>query len=328
VKLSTIGRKPSALPPDAHVVLAVVRNEMLRLPYLLDWYRRLGFDQFIFVDNNSKDGTGEYLAGQPNSFVFFTKESFGQSGGGAGLGWKNFLLDQFCPGRWVIVADADELLVWPGSENETIRDLTGRFDAEGAECLMAMLLDMYSEKPFGRIGYTTGAPFLDFCPWFDPGPYKNIRVKRFPFREYYGGVRARLFQSLPFVAFHPPTVSKVPLLKWRQGQRFTRAQHSLKEPMKLAPMRAALLHFKMFDDLPEKCRVEPARGQYFAHGREYLALAMAIERAPNHSFFDPEISRRYRDTKQLVQARVMHPRRPYKGYGLPATAAARQPEDV
>ena len=76
---------------DAHVVLAVVRNEMLRLPYLLSHYRRLGFDHFIFVDNDSTDGTGEYLAGQPDCFVYFTKESFGKSGGGAGLGWASGL---------------------------------------------------------------------------------------------------------------------------------------------------------------------------------------------------------------------------------------------
>src|SRR5688500_10924282 len=121
MKLTNIGRKLSELPADAHVVLAVVRNEMLRLPYLLTHYRRLGFDHFIFVDNDSTDGTGEYLAAQPDCFVYFTKESFGESGGGAGLGWKNLLLEQFCPGRWVLVADADELLVWPGSEHENIR---------------------------------------------------------------------------------------------------------------------------------------------------------------------------------------------------------------
>jgi hypothetical protein len=42
----------------------------------------------------------------------------------------------------------------------------------------------------------------------------------------------------------------------------------LKKPTTLVSMRAKLLHFKMFDDLPEKCRIEPVRGEYFAHGQE------------------------------------------------------------
>jgi hypothetical protein len=326
MKLTNIGRKLSELPKGAHVVLAVVRNEMLRLPYLLSHYRRLGFDHFIFVDNDSTDGTGEYLAAQPDSLVYFTKESFGASGGGAGLGWKNLLLDQFCTGRWVLVADADELLVWPGSEQESIRSLTARFDDSGADSLMTVLLDMYSDKPFGQIGYVAGEPFTDYCPFFDWGPYKVFHTRRFPFREFYGGVRARIFKSLPFISFHPPTVSKVPLVKWSRGQRFTRAQHSLKKPMKLGPMRAALLHFKMFDDLPEKCRIEPVRGQYFAHGREYLAMAMAIESSKNRSFYHPDHSRRYVDTKQLVALRVMNEKRPYRGYGRKQPAA--ESEDV
>jgi hypothetical protein len=326
MKLTNVGRKLTELPREARVVLAVVRNEMLRLPYLLTYYRKLGFDHFIFVDNDSKDGTGKYLAAQPDTTVYFTNESFGASGGGAGLGWKNLLLDQFCSGRWVLVADADELLVWPGSETETIQDLTARFDAQGVDSLVTVLVDMYSDKPFGRIGYVAGKPFMDYCPFFDWGPYKVFRTPRFPYCEFYGGVRARVFKGLEFVAFHPPTVSKVPLVKWKKGQRFTRAQHSMKRPMKLAPMRAGLLHFKMFDDLPEKCRIEPVRGQYHAHGREYLAMAMAIAKAPNHAFYDPEHSRRYSGTDQLVQLKVMSDKRPYRGYRR--ALAAHQTEDA
>ena len=52
-------------------------------------------------------------------------------------------------------------------------------------------------------------------------------------------------------------------------------------------------------DLPMKCANESARREYFAQGREYRMLDEAIRNSPNKSFFDPELSVRYRDTEQL-----------------------------
>ena len=46
-----------------------VRNEIVRLPYFLDYYRRLGAGHFLVVDNGSDDGTHEYLADQPDVSV-------------------------------------------------------------------------------------------------------------------------------------------------------------------------------------------------------------------------------------------------------------------
>lgn len=289
--------RPVSISPQSHVVLCVVRNESLRLPYLLTYYRKLGFDRFIFVDNGSTDGTTDFLLAQPETAVFYTEEHFGAPPG-AGLLWKNAILDCFCDGRWVLVADADELLVWHGSEGESVQTLTGKFGVAGAELLFTLMLDMYSDKPFGEIGYKPGMAFADCAPFFDRGPYLLLSAVPFPFRQIDGGVRARLYRNhnVPTAA---PVMSKVPLLKWRAGQRFIISQHALLKPVPLAPMQGALLHFKMFDDLPAKCEVEIQRGEYYAHGREYRELGGFIRNAPGRTFFDPAISVRYRNTEQL-----------------------------
>lgn len=289
--------RPITISRQSHILLCVVRNESLRLPYLLSYYRKLGFDQFLFVDNGSTDGTTDFLLAQPDTAVLYTEDHFG-AGPGAGLVWKNTILDRFCEGRWVLVADADELLVWPGSESESIQSLTGKFDRAGAEVLFTVMLDMYSERPFGQIGYRPGLPFTDCAPWFDRGPYTLLSASPFPFRQIDGGVRARLYRTHR-VGTAAPVVSKVPLVKWRAGQRFIIAQHAMMDPMPLAPMIGALLHFKMFDDLPAKCDMEVQRGEYFAQGREYRALGMFIRNAPTKSFYDPAISVRYQNTEQL-----------------------------
>ena len=297
--------RPIEITPQSHIVLCVARNESLRLPYLLMHYRKLGFDRFIFVDNGSTDGTTEFLLQQSDCSVLYTEDHFG-AGPGAGLVWKNSILDRFCDGRWVLVADADELLVWPGSESEPIQSLTGKFDRAGSEVLFTVMLDMYSEKPFGQIGYRPGLPFTDYAPWFDRGPYTLLSAAPFPFRQIDGGVRARLYRAHGLTSA-PPVMSKVPLVKWRGGQRFIIAQHALLNPAPLAPMQAALLHFKMFDDLPLKCDIEVQRGEYWAQAREYRTLGSFIQSTPTRSFFDPLVSVRYQNTEQLRSMGLITP---------------------
>jgi len=292
------------------MLVSVVRNEAVRLPYFVAYYRRLGFEQMLFIDNGSSDGTREFLLAQPDTFVFETGDSFAASKWG--MAWVHALLDRFGEDRWVLVADADEILVWPGSEHETIADLVFRLDAAGSDALFTLMLDMYSDRPFGSIGYVPGTPFTSACPLFDSGPYKMYEAKAFPFRQIYGGVRARLFREAG-ANFTPPTVSKVPLLRWRKGQRFILVAHALDQPMRLAPMRGALLHFKMFDDLAEKCRVEAERKQHFEEGREYRALGSALQRSKDGTFVDPVRSTRYESTEQLVGLGLMSRSDPFQG---------------
>src|SRR5262252_7808355 len=98
-----------AFTPETRVVVCVVKNEALRLPYWLDYYRSMGFDRFVFVDNSSTDGTLELLLAQPDAYVFATTEPYAASK--YGVTWTNAVLDAVCDGRWTLVADADELLV-------------------------------------------------------------------------------------------------------------------------------------------------------------------------------------------------------------------------
>lgn len=292
----------------AHVVVAVVRNEMLRLPFLVSYYREQGFDTFIFIDNDSSDGTREFLLAQPNTMVLAANEEYSKSG--FGLAWVNAVLHQFCVGRWVLVVDADELLVWPHSEHETIADLTRRLDASGSEVLFTILLDMYSDRAFGEIGYVPGTPFIEYSRFFE-GPYQLTGAKSFPYRQLYGGVRARAFGMLEQDGVFPPTVSKVPLVKWRAGQHFVLSTHGLHVPMALAPMRGALLHFKMFDDLIGKCRIEVERGQHFQGGQEYRWLGTVIDRLPARTFYRPDLSRPYVDSAGLLAVGLLDVQKPF-----------------
>src|SRR5262249_15628935 len=59
--LEPITGRPVELHDDDIVVVIAVRNERLRLPYLLEHHRRLGATRFLVIDNGSDDGSVELL---------------------------------------------------------------------------------------------------------------------------------------------------------------------------------------------------------------------------------------------------------------------------
>jgi len=288
-------------------IIAVIkeRNEALRLAYLLTYYRHIGVDRFLVIDNGSTDGSREMLLGQPDTSVFGTEDSYAACG--FGMDWVNTLLDHFCEGHWILAPDADECLVWPGCESQTLRDLTQWMDGIGAEALFTMMLEMYSDRAFGTIGYAAGESFLAYAPFFDRLGYVLAPFEAFPFPKWRirGGIRRRMFRDLPNFDGDLPTISKLPLVRWRRGQAFASSTHFVREPVRLAPMRGALLHFKMLDDLYENCRIEAVREQRFNKSAGVKLLAASIERNSHRSFYDPSISLRYTDTNQLVMLGLM-----------------------
>ena len=61
-----------ACGPQPILLFLTMRNERVRLPYFLEYYRKLGVDHFLIVDNGSDDGTREYLAEQPDVSLWTT----------------------------------------------------------------------------------------------------------------------------------------------------------------------------------------------------------------------------------------------------------------
>jgi hypothetical protein len=54
------------------LLFSTVRNEAVRLPYFLNYYRGLGVGHFLIVENASDDGTRAYLAQQPDVSLWTT----------------------------------------------------------------------------------------------------------------------------------------------------------------------------------------------------------------------------------------------------------------
>ena len=287
-------------PPGTEIrVFLVLRNERARLPWLLEYYRGLGADRFLVVDNASDDGTTAWLLDQgADVHVFHTAASFGRAA--SGMRWMHTLLDEHGCGGWALCIDGDEVLVYPHCERLKLGALTRHLDAIGAEALLAPLLDMYPAAPLEEVTYEPGTSLIESFPWFDTDGYVQRDTHTFPFVSMHGGSRSRFFYTAPVLG---PALQKVPLIRWSPQMRFLSARHT-SLPCRLAPVTGALLHFKYTPEFAAYVRAEAARGEHYRGGQQYRVYLKRLESDEGLSFLHPG-SVRYRDSRQLVEQGLM-----------------------
>ena len=331
-----------AIPKDLGEIrlFGVVKNESLRLPYFLEYYRRAGVARFFFVDNGSTDGTTEFLAQQRDCCVFHTAASYAESR--AGVTWLNCLLDLYGTGHWIVLADADELLTYPRGEERTLPALCRWLEARGYQGVFALLLDMYSDRPLKQIRYSRGDDLLAVCRYFDRD-YHFVRrlgvpvvAPAFPRVEPIGGPRLRLcfprqntpslwprlrvkiLRRLVRLAAKSGVVRphsgesvatqafKVPLVKWQRGYAFVNS-HRL-NCIRLAPITGALLHFKYLQDFSGRVHEAVASGMHYDGSAEYKQYAKLLGKDPDMSmmYVGSEV---YRSSRDLVRLKLIqtHP---------------------
>lgn len=289
-------RDDLALGADEIVVISSMRNELQRLPYFLEYYRGLGVDRFLFIDNNSSDGTREFLAEQPDVEYFYTDRSY--NGSGNGRMWVQEVAETYATGHWVLNVDPDELLVYPGVELFGIRDLCNYLDSQGYEGLFTVLLDLYSDVPLDQTRYERGTDFRTTCKFFEVDSYRLGPAEYPPFLNVWGGPRGRLAaaEEGPNAAFQQ---RKIPLVKWNRGFSYVVAAHAARF-LQLADATGALLHFKYFSTWVDTMVNDHARGDRNPH-----SYAFYKGRVDHDLCFYGSHSHRYTESRDLVQLGVM-----------------------
>lgn len=260
-----------------NVLICVLRDEMVRLPHFIEYYRGIGIDHFLFVDNDSKDGSREYLAEQPDCSVWTTGASYRKSR--YGVDWVNWLGRRYCCGRWVLCVDVDELFVYPFCDTRPIRALTDWLDGSQIKSFGTLMLDMYPKGPVGAAQYHRGDDPLEVAPWFDAGNYTISRNWLYSSLWIQGGPRARaFFADKPRTA---PALNKVPLVRWRRGVVFDSSTHmALPRGLNFVfddrggeKACGVLLHTKFLNIFGSRAEDEAQRAEHYASAREYRTYA-------------------------------------------------------
>ncbi|MFC1575517.1 glycosyltransferase family 2 protein [Gemmatimonadota bacterium] len=276
---------------------------MLRLPYFLEFYREKGAGLFVIADNESTDGTTEYLTEQPDVLLFRASGSYAASR--SGIDWLNALLHEFGRDRWCLTVDTDELLVFPHCERLEVPDLTDYLDARGANALPTFMLDMYSQEPIREVRYQAGWPFLSVCPFFDPAGYLEFETvgpgRRIPSR---GGPRHRLFWEGRQRKRPAPVLVKYPLVRWSKSLIYEASTHVLSN-VRAGDVTGVLLHFKFLSDFVSRAEEEVGRREHFDGASQYSAYWEVISGHPGLcAYFEGSV--RYGGSRQLMEMGLMH----------------------
>lgn len=284
LELRPVADRTGAIRPQDILAFTTLRNERIRLPYFLKYYRDMGIAHFLMVDNASDDGTREYLAEQPDVSLWTTSASYKRSR--FGIDWLNRLQMRYAHGHWSLVVDVDEFLVYPFCDTRPLRALTDWLDASAIRSFGAMLLDMYPKGPIDAQPYREGQDPFEIACWFDSGNYTIQRNYRFGNLWIQGGPRARVFfADAPERA---PALNKVPLVKWNRRYAYISSTHTLL-PRGLNAVfdewggeksSGCLLHAKFLHTFVEKSEEEVQRRQHYAGSREYLAYSAGMKDNP------------------------------------------------
>ena len=283
-ELRSIADRTPSINRDDLLLFSTQRNELVRLPYFLNYYREKGVNHFLIVDNDSNDGSLEYLSEQPDVSVWHTRKSYKKSR--FGVDWLNWLQFRYGHGHWCLTVDPDEFFIYPFCDTRPIRALTDWLDASSIKSFSAMLLDMYPKGRIDEQPYRAGQNPIEIASWFDAGNYTMDKNRLYGNLWIQGGPRSRAF--FPDEPEKAPALNKIPLVKWDRRYAYVSSTHMLL-PRGLNQVydewggekaSGILLHSKFLDTFSEKAAEELLRKEHYAASVEYLAYAEALKDNP------------------------------------------------
>ena len=272
-------------PPDGLTLYTVIKDELKRLPWFFDYYRELGVENFVFVDNCSSDGSAEFLLNQQGVTLFSTTDSY--FGAFAGMVWVNHLKSMFSSLGWSLYVDVDEALVFDGCDRKGLPDLVELLESDGDEAFTAFMLDMFSLEANTSSSSAQPVNYIERYPNYIP----DIRRDPKPVCPYFGvrgGVRAAFGTG--------EEMTKTPLVKSANGIDFLQSSHNI-SPARLSPHSGVMLHYKMVDDLAEEAQAALSAQKRSPHCRaryrKYLEfetlsdlLGPALEKVQRYGRYD------------------------------------------
>ncbi|WP_406647404.1 glycosyltransferase family 2 protein [Aliisedimentitalea scapharcae] len=307
-QLTEVVNRTRTIAQSDILVVLVVRNEAGRIPYFLEYYRKLGAGHFLVVDNDSDDGSDQLFADQPDVSLWRTSDSYRASR--FGLDWMTWLQIRYADGHWCLMVDVDELLVFPVGDGDTLQELSANLEARNRNAYGAVLLDLYPQGSLGMQTYVPGQDPTDVLTGFDAGPFRAKR--QYPLGNLWvqGGARERVFFADD--PARSPTLNKLPLVKWSRRYAYVNSTHSMLPPQLNGTYDGptgrepggVLLHTKFLPEIVSKSEIEKQRQQHFHTPADFDGYYDRITQAPDMSF---DGSLRYTGRQQLEKLGLLRP---------------------
>ena len=178
------------------IAICVAKNDFMKLKNFIYHHRKIGITKFIILDNDSNDGSIEWLEKQNDVILLQTKMKYSSI---RRVAWINRIIAHYGDNRWYLVADSDELLEYNDFENKTIYDVIEYCKSFNIIRVRALMLDMYAKPQYYAKKDIESC--YDECIYFDKNSY--FLNKREDFINICGGPRERVFKMIPCLTKYP-----------------------------------------------------------------------------------------------------------------------------
>lgn len=287
------------------VVVAAHHGDHALAEAFLDHHGALGARHFVFLDLSVDGGLAAHLGDRPGCAVWRPRAP---APAGAAPVWLNGLRGRYAIGRWCLSLDTTDAFVFYRCETRKLADFTEFLESESRDHAYAIVVEMYGERPAAELA-AAGAPVtaLDRFDAFgfvtlDPGRFRNVIVR--------GGLQRRsLHRTRPRQS---PALNRIPLVKWQWFYGYVAGTRLIvpaylnnpHTPWHSSPTACILRYALMAgaETLETAARHEAAVTVKEGGLAAYPGLARLRDAEPLQ-----EASRRYRSTRDLVEAGLLNP---------------------
>ena len=277
----------------APILVCVLKDEINKIEGFLNHYRKIGVEVFIFLDNNSTDGTREYLCNQKDAIVYSSKQQYSSA---RRVAWINMLLAIYGKNRWCLVVDADELVDYIGSEMYTLSDIVKQAELNHYTRIEGFLLDMYSrDKLFDQ---KVKEDYVTRCRYFDRASY-TLKIEERGL-AIFGGPRNRIFRR-------NVELSKYPLFLFTEQDFYASAHYMVPfTNFKNCPVWLAIRHYKFVDDIDrQKINSAVKTEIYSGNSADYKQYLKILEKNEDICFWNRSQSVEIIDSYNLKEIKFL-----------------------
>lgn len=263
-------------------VCTFVHNEMFFLPIFLEFYRALGVEQFIVLDDHSTDGSKEFLQKQEDVVLLRSQYKFGDifsndSGDfkiRIGTLWKAAIPRRFLKPGYILYVDVDEFLVLP--DGFKIKDIFQLCESNNIQSVCASQVEMYPRflnfddsrpHPISFQELLSDSPYFDASPLFDVTTDGVVRVGESTSHRLFRTHNIRSSPNEQILA--DSSIYKTPIFLNAEDSFLVSSHDANSKPS--VSIVLGLLHFKFSQNALDKVRVAIRRKGHNKSSAKYNA---------------------------------------------------------
>jgi hypothetical protein len=275
------------------VAVVTYRGSPGQLNRFLEHHRRIGIEEYVFLDLSKAGDLAGRLENEPSCSVWRPRRPWSER---QALAWQNYLRDCYAEGRWCLSLESTDLFVFYRYESRPILSLVDFLETEYRDHLYAVVVHLYGERPAEEIALAQEPKLPDQAFLFDSIGYVTFDVGSDRSVTIRGGLlRRALFGRVPHES---PPLNRIPLIKWRRTFSYLDG-HRLLWPHRLNTPHAR------WHTSPTGCLLRLS--VFMTEGSEDdLCLPPCAEPLRRRALRN-DVSQRYKGSEDLVNAGLLNP---------------------